>query len=60
MHCVNCGNTACFVLVVELSVRVRPPAAFRDPDWALGLECGDCASTDVEGDPVELLAGRAG
>lgn len=59
MHCLNCGNSACFVLVVELSVRVRPPSSFQDPDWAFTLECGDCASTDVEGDAVELLAVRA-
>lgn len=60
MHCLNCGNTDCFVLVVELAVLARGPSDFAAPDWTLGLECADCASTDVEGDPVGLLAARTG
>jgi len=59
MHCMNCGNATRFVLVVELSLHVRPPSAFSDPDWGFSLECDDCASTDVEGDPATLLAARA-
>ena len=62
MRCRNCGNTDCFVLLVELTVLAcrRPPAGFLDPDWALSLECASCASTDVEGDPAALLAERTG
>lgn len=60
MYCLNCGNTDRFVLVVELTVLARRPSAFSDPDWGFALECDDCASTDVDGDPVGLLAARAG
>jgi hypothetical protein len=60
MRCVNCGNTDCFVLVVELTVIARGVADFADPDWGLSLECRSCASTDVEGDPAALLAARTG
>jgi hypothetical protein len=60
MRCLNCANTDCFVLVVELAVVARGPSDFVDPDWGLALECADCASTDVEGDPVALLAARSG
>ncbi|MFB6354745.1 MAG: hypothetical protein ABEJ92_11755 [Halobacteriales archaeon] len=60
MHCLNCGNADCFVLVVELAVRTRGPEEFAAPDWALALECADCASTDVAGDPAALLAARTG
>lgn len=60
MRCQNCGSTECFVLVVELTVLVRPPSDFFAPDWGFALECADCASTDVEGDPVSLLSARAG
>jgi hypothetical protein len=60
MHCANCGNTDCFVLVVELSVLTRGGADFGAPDWALLLQCWSCASTDVEGDPAALLSARVG
>lgn len=76
MRCQDCGNTDCFVLVVELAVSACvppgfdglperlgvPPVAgrptFADPDWALAVECAACASTDVIGDAVSLLAAR--
>lgn len=58
MRCLNCRNTDCFVLVAELTVLVRGLSAYTDPDWGLSLECADCASTDVEGDPVAVLAAR--
>lgn len=60
MRCLNCGNTDRLVLVVECTVVARAPAEFSDPDWGLALECPDCASTDVTGDPVGLLAARTG
>lgn len=60
MRCLNCGNTNPFVLVVELTVLAWEPGDFYAPDWSLGLECPDCASTDVEGDPAEVLAARIG
>lgn len=60
MYCRNCGNTDCFVLVVELTVLVGGSADFFGPDWGLGVECADCASTDVEADPVAMLAARLG
>ena len=60
MRCLNCGNTDCFVLLVELTVLACGPPSreFRSPDWGLVLECWDCASTDVEGDPAAVLAAR--
>lgn len=60
MHCFNCGNTACFVLVVELTVLAWGPDEFAEPDWGFALECAACASTDVHGDPVALLIARVG
>jgi len=60
MRCRNCGHTDRFVLLLELAVLTRGPADFSDPDWWLSLECAHCASTDVEGDPVALLAERVG
>ena len=62
MRCLNCGNTDCFVLLVELTVLAcgPPPREFGSPDWGLALECWHCASTDVEGDPAALLAARTG
>jgi len=60
MRCLNCGNTDCFVLLVELTVIARGPGDFGSPDWGLSLECWHCASTDVEGDPAALLAARTG
>ena len=60
MHCLNCGNTDCFVLVVELTVLVRGPADFFGPEWGLAVECAACASTDVDADPVALLSARIG
>lgn len=54
MYCHNCGNTDGFVLLVELAALV----GHEDSDlrWSLGLECHDCASTDVAGDPATVLA----
>lgn len=60
MRCLNCENTDPFVLVVELTVLARGRTAFSDPDWGFALECAECASTDVEGDPVSLLSARVG
>lgn len=61
MYCRNCGNGSRFVLLVELSVvAAGVPPVFEHPDWALGVECSDCASTDVVGDPATLLVARAG
>lgn len=58
MRCRNCGQTDCFVLLVELVVLATAAREFRAPDWGLSLECAACASTDVDGDPVALLAAR--
>ncbi|MFC7154530.1 hypothetical protein ACFQPA_03555 [Halomarina halobia] len=55
MHCQNCGNADRFVLLVELTCLVGPDGRRLDPDWSVGAECPDCASTDVAGDPVSLL-----
>lgn len=60
MRCLNCGQTDRIALVVELVVVARGPSEFTDPDWGFALECDHCASTDVEGDPVALLAARVG
>ena len=60
MRCRNCGQTDCFVLLVELVVLANAVGEFRSPDWGLSLECAACASTDVDGDPVALLAARTG
>lgn len=60
MRCDNCGNTDCFVLVLELAVLACGPAGFGATDWGLYLQCPTCASTDVDGDPLPLLAARLG
>lgn len=62
MRCLNCGNTDCFVLLVELTVLAcgSSPPDFGSPDWGLSLECWLCASTDVDGDPAALLTARTG
>ena len=62
MRCLNCNNTDCFVLLVELTVLAcgRRRRGFERPDWGLSLECWHCASTDVEGDPAALLVARSG
>ena len=60
MRCHNCGHTDGFVLLVELATLALPGGRFVAPDWGLSLECPACASTDVEGDPVALLAARTG
>lgn len=59
MDCLNCGNTDWFVLALECTVRTRGPEEWADPRWSLSLQCASCASTDVEGDPVALLAARS-
>jgi hypothetical protein len=56
----NCGNTDCFVLLVELTVLACGPADFGSPDWGLSLHCWHCARTDVDGDPAAPPAARTG
>lgn len=54
--CHNCGNTERFVLLLVCSAAVDVPGGFHDRGWSLTVECGECASTDVAGDPATLLA----
>lgn len=52
--CQNCANDDRFVLTLDCNVPVDD-RGFGSPDWTLFLQCADCDSADVRGDPVALL-----
>lgn len=54
--CHNCGNADRFALLVEFAL----PYPDGDPATvATSLQCAECESTDVAGEPAALLADYA-
>lgn len=54
MNCQNCGRSDSFVLLFDLAARVT--GAENTPlDWSFCVQCSECGSTDVDGDPTQLF-----
>lgn len=43
-------------VLIELTAQVGVDGSRGLPDWAVGLECPRCSSTDIDADRTRLLA----
>lgn len=54
MYCTNCANATDFYLTFDCAIPLDPTGP-GPPDLALDLQCRDCGSLAVHGDPVAVL-----